>query len=824
MISFKKGYPLLFLSFLTGLFLFYLSSNIRFDSSVWLPNDNPHKKNKDYLYTEFERGEELLLVLNLGEDFFQDRFISIVSNITKELEEEEGVVEVKNPLTATTIIQQNEIMEILSFEKALTKKILPNLIAYKNRFTKSNYFGRLISKDYKRVGFLIKIEAPLLEYNYQRRQNILRASHRIVDKYIGALLDKKDSRFQRRFKRDIAQDIGKKHFTGAVRLNYALAKYTEQDLFLFIPMVIALIFILLYCVFQRLPEVIMITYVALLLLGLCFGVFVVYGYPMTAISISLPVLILVITIADAIHVFSRWYDISSNKEMSLPDAVKITIKETWLPCLITSITTGIGFGSFYFSELIPLRHFGEIAFIVVLIAYVLIMLHLWLFLSLFGIRLQKQEGGLHPLLGRVLVALYDSFIFPARYVIFTIVLIMMGVAFYSFRHVRTETNFLDVFFKKTSAIYQDFDYVDKYLGGTGDIDIILRSPDENESIFKEIASLKFLESLESKILEHELTNYTRSYLTPLRMVHKEFINVSHEKNVLPSNENQLAQEILFLEFSRGDEKNDVLSPYIDFDYTNSRVQIQAPNLNSANAKKIKDYLEKILLTAALEVKQKHFSKEQIKSSVAISGSSIYFQTLSEYVIETQLVSMSLTVGIIWLLFWIQFRFKLATIGVIANILPILLTSSIIIYLDIPFDFATVLISSVSFGLCVDDTIHFLHFYHLQKKVTNDSDMQIKNIIRMIGQPILFTSVLFSCAFFVFTFSNLVILIKFGIFTLVSLFFAFISNVIVLPTFLRILDKGKSQNPKISKFSKTSIFSRFSMRRLFQNIKNRKLTF
>ena len=784
----NKKIILLFVSLvLNGGFLFF-TLGTKFDNSVWLPEENAHKKNKDYLYKEFTRGEDLVIAIDLGVDFFQPRFIAYFSKITKELEEEEGVVEVKNPLSATTIIQHNKVMQILSFEEALEQKIIPDLRAYKRRFTQSEYYGQLLSKDYQKLAIVVKIKAPLAEYNYERRDRIRKAARRILDSNLQGSL-------KSHLKKDENRGLGSIHWTGEVVLNHALAQYTQKNLALLLPILFVLLFLLLYFVFGRLLEVLVILYISLSVLSLSFAVFVLRGYPMTAISISLPILVLVIAIADAIHIFNRWYELSA-KISNPKDALAQTVRETWMPCLLTSVTTAIGFGSFYFSELIPLRNFGEVSLIVILLAYLIIVSHSWLFIYFYAARLQKKNAELYPRLSRFLLSSYTSFSSRVPYLILAFFLLLIAVSIYGFRFIRTETNFLDVFFKKNSVIYQDFNYVDEELGGTGAVDILLRAKDKE--VFKEVESLHFLEAAQKDFLAYKQTKHMRSYLTPLRMVHSEFaIDLGEKKNTrnLPHSKEQLAQELLFLEFSRGEQKNDVLSSYIDFDYTNSRIHLQTPNLNSSAAKEITLYIEEKLnkLGAVHRNKSEEKKGAPAKYEYTIAGGSIYFQILGDYIIDTQVLSILITLGIIWLLFTIEFRFKLATLGVLANTLPILLTCSIIIYLDIPFDFATVLISSVSFAMCVDDSIHFLHLYNIRKKELPDFDERIKHVISHIGQPIFFTSVLFSCGFIVFAFSDLVILIKFGIFTLLSLVFAFIANIIFLPAFLKLADSKSSKN-------------------------------
>ncbi len=675
-----KKYLFLFLFFIVNVGLIWLSLYTKFDNSVWLDEKNPHQINKDYLYTEFDHGEELVVAIDLATDFFQQKFIDLFGQITKEIEDQDGVVEVKTPLTATTIIQHKKIMEILSFEDALNKNIIPNIKAYKERFTQSDYYGRLLSKDYQKAVLIIKIEAPIEEYNHYRREKIV--------KFVNTLLAKHE-------------ELKKNHFSGAVRLNQALARYTHDDLFILLCIALALICFLLYFIFHNIFRVCVIVYVALTALALSFAIFVLFGYSMTSVGVALPVLILVIAVADVIHIFNRWDDISTQFSVfdNQREILLRTIQETWLPCLLTSVTTAVGFGSFYFSELIPLSQFAKVSLVVIVFSYVIIVSHLWLCLWIFPNVLRKQSLKMgHPYLEQMLLRIYQFSLKAHTWIIASLVLLaVLGI--YSFSFLYTETNLLDVFFKKDSVVYQDFEYVDEHLGGTGAIDLIVRS--KKKETFREIVSLQGHQTIEETMLDYGQVNYMQSYLTPLRMIHKEFARDGQLKGDLPTNEGQLAQELLFLEFSRGEKNNDVLSTYVDFDYSNSRIHIQTPNLNSLAASKARRYIEEHV---KLPPSQKY----------DIAGSSMFFEILGNYVIDTQIASILVTIVFIWLSFMFHFGFRLSIAGVVANVLPVLLSTAMINYLGIPFDFATVLISSVSFGLCVDDTIHFLHFYKLQK--------------------------------------------------------------------------------------------------------------
>ena len=758
----KNIFIFLIPSILFVIILLYLASQIKFDNSVWLKDDNIHKKSKDKLYKVFDKGEELIISIDFESSFFNPKWIQLITNITNEIEKEEGVVEVKSPLTATTIIKHKQLMHIISYKKAMDDGIIQDLKEYKDRLIKSSYYGKLISKDFQKIALVVKIKAPIKENNFERRSSIMKASKRILLKYMGDNLEGKKP-----YNKNV-------YFTGEVALSQILVAYTQRDLIILLPLSVILILFFLFVIYRKVSEVLIILYISLIAIVLSISVFYILGFTMNAISISLPILILDISYGLSIYIFNRWHETHGSIEDER-EAVNTTIKEIWKPSLFTILAAAIGFGSFYFSNLIPLSQYSLVSMIVILLCFPLVLLHLWYFLSFAkAYKLERYQKERFLWIKRLYINSYYKFTLPFRYVLLIFSIVILCLTFYSFSFIRTETNFIDAFFKKDNQVRKDFDFVDTYLGGTGAVDIIISTG--NKDFFKKKESLEHLQNLEKTLSSNNLVNYIQSYLTPLKMMHKEF-STSNKKNKqeLPQNDKELAQEVLFMEFSRGDSKSDVLSSYVNFDYTDSRIHLQTPNLNSERADTLKKFINDNI-------------KNDSNFTYALTGASMYFQALSEYVNETQVESIVISLVIAVIFFIVQFGFKLGMLGLLPNIIPILMTVSLIVMLGIPFDFATVIIFSVSFSMCVDDTLQFLHFYKKQKLIEPDVDKRIVNMLSTLGTPAFFTSSLFVLGISVFAISDLMLLLKFGIFTLNSLIFDYLSNIFILPAFIKIFDK------------------------------------
>ena len=714
------------------------AKEIFFDNSQWFGENHSQKKNLDYLNLEYENGETTIFVVNLGRDFFEEDILSATKKIGDKLEKLDYVNEVKTPLHATTILSSEEDLSILPFHLALSKKVIPSLSAYKEKLRTSFYYKKLISEDFQKIAFVVKIEKTKTPEDFYRRQTVI--------KKVTTLLQQVS----------YFQNIS---IVGEGQLNYQLDLRSRENLKFLLPLALLLMTILLFFIFPNFFQLFIVIFTAFFCLLLSANVMVLQNHPMTVIGLALPVLILVIATADSIHIVSRWNRLVQNN-IPPKQAVFLAIKQTWLPCLGTSITTAIGFGSFYFSNLLPLKNFGLDSFITIVFSYFVIIFMNWFLLFVFHSFFPTNR---HSFFSWITNFVNKIFLFSQKWrkVITYSAFILMGLLIYQLKNIIVETNFLDVFFQKKSVLYQDFLFADKELSGTGSIDILFSFQDDFN--FKQVKTLEQVKKLNQQLTSLKEVNSMQSYLDPIKMLHQELTTESE----FPETETELEQELLFLEFSRGDKKTDVISPHMLFDYSESRIHLQTPNLSSNRISKLKAEILTLL-------------KKVENISFILTGNSIFFHSLSEEVLNTQLISILITILVTWIIFMLLFGWALGTIALIPSIFPVLLTSGVIIFLKIPFDFAVILIGSISFGLCVDDTIHLVHHYknHLGSPLE-----RLQNSTIILSHPLLFTTVLFCIGCGVFLTSDLVILMKFGLFTCLTILGAFFSTIILLPSLI-----------------------------------------
>ena len=239
--------------------------------------------------------------------------------------------------------------------------------------------------------------------------------------------------------------------------------------------------------------------------------------------------------------------------------------------------------------------------------------------------------------------------------------------------------------------------IDDHLSGSGRLDVLIKST--SPETFKTIDAFKDLRQRISQSLGYPLINGTNDITVPVQLIHHAFDNA---KTAFPNSSEELEQELLFLEFSRGETKTDVLSSVVDFNYQNTRIEFMTNQLPSNKIKEVVHFLS----TSFSEFKH---------GTVSITGSQFLSYILGKYVLKSQFITIIITLTFVWVLFISIFGIKLGSIGMFPNIIPMMITLSLLPMTNTAFDFATVLISSVTLGLCVDDTIRWLLFSVISKK-------------------------------------------------------------------------------------------------------------
>ncbi len=729
--------------------------NVKFDNDTWLADDNPYQIARDMLAVEFNQVETTTLLFKAEDLFTADNFVE-ATRVADDIKQLKHVVDVLTPFEASLIMTDAAgSLVITTYRDALQKGQIVNMAALKRRFMQSDYMGRLLSEDERLAAFIIKHDTA---GRLAARKAVMKAVRRLAAQS-PLLADAEEA--------------------GDGFIKYTLDRVTQSELGQILSIASIGIGLFLFFLFGRIWKTVLVLGIGVTAVTAALAVMVGLGHYLTVIALALPVMVSVIVVADMLHIV-RYWDYAVEKapvETTVRDVLVETFKAGWLPCLTTSVTSAVGFGVFYFSELIPLTNFGIDSFVGVLMGYVIMMGggFLGLYMATPNALMHRAEKKNISLLDRIadsFLKLNWKLVAQARPIIFaaTILLTVISVSAL-WVNAKFESNLLDVFFHEDSEIYQAFTKLDENLGGSGVVSIVFNSGQED--YFRQHARFTDIVELENRLVKLDRINSIKSYTGPIGEIHTSLID---DGSQYPANDEQLAQELLFAEWSRSAESRDVLADSVNFTFDAKHLLAYTPNLSSTKLDALVEKIDAVIKQVNPQALPPHI----------FTGYSVFFSRLSGYIVNTQFVTIVLTFCFIFVILIVEFNFRLATAGMIACTLPVLSTMGMIAALDYPFDFATVVIASVTMGLSIDDTIHILHRYqyHLVDEQKN-RHLSLRQALFIPGRPIVQSTILFCFGAGVFFSSELVMLQRFAGFTMLGLVLALLGAVLLLPSLLKL---------------------------------------
>ena len=702
--------------------LSYFATDNQFNNYEWLAKDHPIRINQEYSDRVFLGGESLLVAVILPEEYFQEKYISDLRKITRLVKDQIPKASISTPLNRSFAYGTDNDISFISYDEALSKEGY-TIKNYQTDFLSSHHYGQLLSNDQKT--FLITIQQNINGDTNQRNN--------IIEKVRASL--------------DLSRYLSHYKLAGDMQLNQQLNESSIDNLKLLTPMILSIVLFLLLWFYRRWQEPVIIMSNCFIALLVSLNMNLVLGYEISAISLSLPIVMVVIATADSIFILNHWrvlYDLEPKRRLIA------CLKHLWLPCFYVSITTAIGFGSFAFSEILPLHQYGVLSLITITLCSFIMVLNATI-----------GAYALYPNPKKYIesTVLNDRSLlrFNPRILMYGVVVVFVA-SLIGLKNYHTETNFLQVFFSQEADLSKAFKLVDEELAGSGQIQIIIKG--ESPEQFKDINQFNKINNIVHELTKIPESKYVNSYIKPVTTIHTAF----NYKKSLPQTNAELAQNLLFLEFSRSEQNEGILQKYVNFDYTVARINLQTANLNSSA---VKNLVSKIKL-----IVQKEYD------DYLITGPSFYSQTLSGFVVDTQYQSFLITAFVNLIIFLFHFNLVSALIGFFVTIFPIVVVVGIICWLRIPFDFSTVLIGSISEGLVVDMIIHYLFYQKINKLTIEQTSQRLKG-------PITWTMIFLGAGFVLFVLSDLVMLQRFGIFNTIAIAISLFTALIILPAMLKI---------------------------------------
>jgi uncharacterized protein len=521
------------------------------------------------------------------------------------------------------------------------------------------------------------------------------------------------------------------------------------------------------------------------------GLLGMFDWEVTVISSNFISLQLIITMAITLHLIVRYRELCiKNPEASQRDLVLDTVGLMGKPCLYASLTTIAGFGSLLLCNILPVITFGWMMSAGIVVSLVMTFLLFPCILVLMSKEMPPAERKSH-----VSLTLFLGKFTEAHGVL---ILVISGIALVlsavGITRLTVENRFID-YFKHTTEIYQGMKTIDQNLGGTTPLDVIVdfdttgatkshpaAEPAGNKGsefdTFSEFdkapTEKKYWFTSEKMNLVMKIHNYLNQLpqtgkILSLGTLLKITEQLNHDK---PLDNFELA--LLYRELPER-FKSMVLLPYVSLDHNEVRFSIRVRD--SEKTLKRNQLLEKI--------RKDLVSKFGLgENQVHLAGMMVLYNNMLQSLFRSQIQTLGVVILALMVMFMILFRsLKIALIAIFPNLLSIGVVLGVMGWLNIPLDMMTITIASISVGIAVDDTIHYIHRFGNEFRLDRDYIKTLHRCHGSIGHAMFYTSVTIIIGFSILVLSNFIPSIYFGLLTGLAMLIALIAALTLLPELL-----------------------------------------
>ncbi|WP_178986027.1 efflux RND transporter permease subunit [Winogradskyella helgolandensis] len=505
-----------------------------------------------------------------------------------------------------------------------------------------------------------------------------------------------------------------------------------------------------------------------------FGILGLLGYEITVLTALIPPLIIVIGIPNCIFLINKFQqEVKShgNKVKSLQRVITKVGNAT----LMTNVTTASGFATFIFTESTLLKEFGIVASLSILAIFILCLLIIPIMYTFLP---YPKERHLEHLNKRWIGAFVDwmvNMVKNKKITIYITTLILIVASIIGIYQIKISGSLIEDMPQDTE-FFSDIRFFESEFNGIMPLEIMIDT--KRKKGVMRLATLKRMDELEEFIEDIPELSRPISVVSLVKYSKQAYYNGNPKYYQLPTSQ----ENSFILSYAKNSSTDaDMLSDFVDSTGQYARITTFMKDIGTDKMERIQEDLQG-------EV-DKLFPKERY--NVIITGKALVFQKGTKYLVKNLAISLTLAIILIALFMAYLFRsFRMIVVSLIPNLLPLLVTAGIMGYVGVPIKPSTILVFSIAFGISVDDTIHFLAKYRQELQANNwKIRKSVYAALRETGVSMIYTSIVLFFGFSVFTISSFGGTVALGALVSITLLFAMLSNLLLLPSLLLSLERN-----------------------------------
>ncbi len=756
-------------------------------------------------------GDFLVLTFTPKEDLFSDRTLALLARLRDDLKGL-GVAESVLTILDVPLLESPPIplKELGSTTRTLESPDVDKALARKEMTQSPLYQDLLVSRDLKTTAILFTFPrderyAELVQQrnalHEKRAAGSLTEAERIELKAVTQEFAqyRDEGRRQRhdnilairsimgRYRQDGTLFLG-----GVSMIADDMISFIKNDLRVFGTAVFLLLVLTIAVIFRRVYWVLLPMLVCAVSVVCTVGLLGWLGWEVTVVSSNFISLQLIITLAMTIHLMVRYRELAAGRpDIGQHELIFATIHSMLRPCVYSGLTTMAGFASLIFCDIRPVINFGYIMVVGVAVSILVPFLLLPTVLMLLPRDRPWPTGRskwqLTPMLGRFTVA-HGPLIIVGSLAL--VVFNAIGI-----RKLQVENCFIN-YFKPKTEIHQGMTVVDRQLGGTTPLDVVIdfeqETPPETAPSDAETDTESVFEQFEELETAAEETKQ-KYWFTPEKMariaaVHDYLDSLPETGKVL-----SVVTLVRMIERANGGKPLDnvelallfnqipdalrqiLVTPYVSVEHNQARLTVRIRD--SDPSLKRNELLKRVRrdLTHRLALEPK---------SVHLAGIMVLYNNMLQSLYTSQITTMGFATLSLLGTFLILFRsLRIAVIAIFPNLLAISCVLGVMGWLGIPLDMMTITIAAIGVGLADDDTIHYIHRFKHEVQTEGSYRIALYRSHDSIGHAIYYTTVTLAIGFSILSLSNFVPTVYFGLLAVLAIIMALLASLTVLPQLL-----------------------------------------
>ncbi|EPW5500592.1 efflux RND transporter permease subunit [Vibrio vulnificus] len=556
---------------------------------------------------------------------------------------------------------------------------------------------------------------------------------------------------------------------GIIAMNHSFAMAAQNDSATLVPTMLLVILVFLTIMLRSFLSVLATLVVIIGAIVATLGIVGWAGMFLHVASVNVPTLIMTLAVADCVHVIASMRHFM-RQGMPKSQAIHRSVTLNFVPIIITSVTTAIGFLMMNMSDSPVLRDFGNLSALGVMIACVLSVSLLPALLNLLPVRFSaKQAAKSSDIMDKLadLVVHRRNVLLPL-----SIGVIAGSAALIPYNKVNDESV---KYFDTSSEFRQAADFMEQRISGMTTMSIAIKTHQSQG-----IASPEFLAVLGEFthwLREQPETDHVASLSDIYKRLNKNMHGDDNAYYALPAERELAAQYLLLYEMSLPFGLD--LNNQVNVDKSSVKLQLTVKNLGSVE------------LVALEERIYQWFASHAPQYQVVASSPSLMFAHIGETNMASMLSTLPITLILISALMIFALRsWRLGMISLVPNIAPAVIGFGLWALISGEINLGLSVVVTLTLGIVVDDAVHFLAKYQHARKAGQNAEQAVRYAFHTVGRALWITTVVLVAGFSVLAMSQFRLNSDMGQLSAIVIFVALVIDFVLLPSLLMRFDTAE----------------------------------